>query len=196
MESLIKRFTQETSDLSLVSLSIVSAVTSIYFIHQPPLIQFTVSAVAAITLSAISLKSFLGVSYDLRLAILSSLSSLIIIGNLVEFLVILMFISILIAPIKKLSSAIFLKAFLAHLADAFATFTVLSSLQEVNPVMKIVMDFIGNLPALIISKIVLVGMPLYYSLIRVGRHDSILFAKIVYVIGLALFARTLFLSLF
>lgn len=196
MEALIKRFTQETSDLSLVSLSIASAITSIYFTQWPPVLQFTISVITAIILSTICLKSFLDISYNFLLALLSSVFSLILIGDVVEFLVIWMFISVLITPVKKLYSDIFLKAFLAHLAEAFATVTALSTLQEVNPLMKMSMRLIGDLPALLVSKIVLVGLPLYYSSTRMNQDKSILFAKIVYVVGLALFARILFFFLF
>lgn len=194
MKALIKRFTEKNSNLEIILISLIAASISVKINFLQPNTQFIVTALITTLTVVTALKLSKNFKKIKETQIFILISILVNTTTLISSLAALMIATILIAVFKPLkNNSLFLKAFSAHLLDAVTTLAVLDTLNEANVFMKQLMDLIGGFPALVLTKLFLVGLPLIYVKKEFERFQAIFFAKTVMIIGFSMAMRNMIL---
>ncbi|MFB6099806.1 MAG: hypothetical protein ABEK16_00905 [Candidatus Nanohalobium sp.] len=193
MQALIKRFTQQTTDLNLVLISMTAALTSLELGFLSPVMQFIITAVSITSLIYLlhALEGYLPDFQAVLSILLSALILLLSYPYLYSMLAVFMAATIT-TPFRKTPGREYLNSFSTHVADALITAGI-TGLDEANPFMSEMMKTFGDYPALLISKTVLVGLPLLYSYRFLEDEAADLFVRTVLVLGLSLSSRSLYL---
>lgn len=191
----VKKFSEEISRLNLTLLSILAALISVNLTQFQPYLQF----ILTLSLVFMLLTPFFLVNGALKelnkiFPILAlCLILLISIDSLISLLTVFFIISIFRVPYISDKSEKYFGAFQAHLADTIATLAALSSLEEANPLLKILIDNIGRFPALIGFKLGLIGVILYLVNRNFDGENELFILKTITVLGLSMASRNIFL---
>jgi hypothetical protein len=194
MHAAIKRFTQESTDFHLIMVSLVAAVISLRTSSLAPALQFA-SAAFIVAADVLLFSYFQGKSpYKPVFSSIQILSIYLISSSHLELIVSFAIISIFLVPLKTFQSSLYPKAFLFHITDAISTYiSLFESGEEANILLAYLIQEIGALPALISSKIFLVGLPLYFAQRNFGEDGRKVFGIAVLILGASLTIRNLIL---
>jgi hypothetical protein len=192
MHAAVKRFSQDSTNLQTVLLSMLAAALSLQLTSLNPLTQFLVVSAAISSLTLLFFHLYEKKHFR-EVFIIVNASGVILLtetpGNLAVFSIL----SLLILPARNLKG-LYASAFLAHLGDAMTTIVSIKDFSgESNPFMRFFMERVGVLPALLSSKALLVGLPLLFGYLNFKGDERRLFGKTVLIIGLSLAARNLLL---
>jgi hypothetical protein len=194
MQTLIKRFTVRIDRLQLVLVSLAAGLISVRLSFLSPYLQFAATAVIMTALISPTMFFKDRSRMEKCLILTQILASLILsLGSIYRFAAVFGVLSVVIAPFSLKKIQIALAAFASHLMEAFFTLLALSGLKEANPVMAFAINQVGAGYALIVSKFLLIGLPLIYGYRELDDDDFRLFTMMVLVLGLSLAARNIFL---
>jgi hypothetical protein len=193
MQTLIKRFSGNATDLNLVLLSLTAAVLSLQLTFLPPLGQFIATSTVLIAEVMFLIHLLADTDYFSTCLNIIHVAAVLVLSSTGVFELFAVF-SILSIFLESGKDSMYLKAFNAHLADAAATFIAVPALKESNPVMGVLIKNIGILPAILISKIGLISLALAYAY-RNLDHSEAFFLKTVAVLGFSMAARNFILIL-
>lgn len=191
MDALIKRFS-ETADIPyLTILASTAALISVNLLFLDYRLQFLSTAV--IIILEVYLLEIIDINVEENL--LSTLILLIISLPIFEKFIAALFVSMLILtmllPVHR--SKLMILSVSAHFVDLFSTIMALTSLNEVNPLTKFLIDIFGKFEGLFISKMSLIILPVIWTYYNMDELESKMVYSIIYVIGLSIGLRNLIL---
>ena len=80
---------------------------------------------------------------------------------------------------------------LSHVLDMFSTYLLLPSHSEANIVVSTLIEKTGVIQGLLISKTLLIVLPLAYSYRYLEKGQEVIFVKFVFVLGVSMAFRNL-----
>ena len=189
METLVKRFLQKTSLNTLTAVSFAAGTISVQLLFLNPVLQFIVTSLTT-SIFLIGFYRYYGSSenFNLVLSVLSILTGLSL--NFMDLTLIWPFLVVfpVILALNHFEN-LYLSAITAHIGDLISTWLLLPTGTEENIVVRKLIENLGILEGLIISKTVLIGLPLIYSYRYLEVEEKELFLKIVFVLGLSMAFR-------
>jgi len=196
MQTFIKTFLHKINLYSLTAISFLAGSLSLRLTFLGSLLQFLCTSITVSIFLIFSLRH-LGSSkqFNIYLSVISILIGLILnFGDLLSSLPIL--VVFLIFYLVNYFDSLYVSAIAAHLADLVSTWLVLPRATEANIVVRMLIEKLGVLEGLIITKTFLIGLPLVFSCRVLETDETILFLKIVFVIGLSMAFRNIMFSVY
>jgi hypothetical protein len=191
MQALIKRFSQKAPLHLLTALSFLGASLSIELSFLPPTAQFlTVSTTLLLSTSILYRKfreSFLTTSVSLTISLIAILL------NFFSGLAAVFTVSLILTPAALIfrKYRLYTAALLSHVLDMFSTFLLLPSHSEANMVVRTLIQKTGVIQGLLISKTLLIVLPLAYTYKYLEKGQRVVFVKFVFVLGVSMAFRNL-----
>ena len=191
MQALIKRFSQKAPIYTLASIAFLGASLSIELSFLNSTLQF---ALISFLLTFFTVAVYFGFEesfFTEKTALSIFLTGLLF--NPFSGIPALFTVALILLPGVLLlkNYSLYATALISHLLDMLSTYLLIPAHSEANIVVKTLMEKTGVVQGLILSKTLLIVLPLIYSYNYLEKEQQVIFVKFVSVLGLAMAFRNL-----